>query len=114
MVTFTILKIHQTLILAPRASKDFIVQREKRQITTRPMPEAQIKAFCLEVTKYKWKDVMETEDIEAKVENFHNYITSKVELKQLLRRVQRERLDNGKSEVFKSLWSKFRRKKGQQ
>ena len=42
---------HQTLILAPRASKDFIVQREKRQITTRPMPEAQIKAFCLEVKK---------------------------------------------------------------
>ena len=123
---------HQTLILAPRASKNFIVQREKRQITTRPMPEAQINAFCLEVTKYKWKDVMETEDIEAKVENFHNYITSKVdqyfpekkvfmsnmdkywttpELKQLLRRVQRERLDNGKSEVFKSLWSKCRRKK---
>ena len=44
---------HQTLILAPKASKDFVVKREKRIVTTRPMPDSQVEAFCLELKKYR-------------------------------------------------------------
>ena len=84
------------------------------------------------MTSYKWGSVLETDNIEEKIINFHNYIRilldqylpeKKVfmsisdkcwmtpELKQCLRKVQRERLKNGKSQLFKELWSKFRRKK---
>ena len=33
---------HQALILAPKASKDFVIRRQKRKVTTRPMPESRI------------------------------------------------------------------------
>ena len=46
---------HQALILAPKANKDFVVKRERREIITRPMPETQIQAFCAELTKHKWR-----------------------------------------------------------
>ena len=115
---------HRTLILAPKANIDFIVQKERRQVTTRPMPDTQVNAFCSELTKYKWENIMNTENIDKKVENFHKYIVDKVdqyfpekkvfmtnmdkywmtpELKQLLRKAQRERLKNGKSDLFKKL-----------
>ena len=44
---------HQALILAPKASKDFVVKREKRKIVTRPMPESEIEAFCCELTNHR-------------------------------------------------------------
>ena len=37
---------HQTLILAPKASKQFVVKREKRKVKTRPLPDSQVQAFC--------------------------------------------------------------------
>ena len=111
------------------------MKREKRQIKTRPMPDSKVQEFCYELTKYRWEDVLGTEDPHTKVELFQSYIMKlkdkffpeKVvtvssldkqwmnpELKVLLRQVQRERLKNGKGGKFKSLWSKFRRlKRGQ-
>ena len=99
------------------------------------MPDSKIQDFCLELTKHRWEDVLNTEDPHTKVELFQKYITNlkdkffpeKVvtvssldkqwmnpELKVLLRQVQRERLKHGKGGQFKKLWSRFRRlKRGQ-
>ena len=70
------------------------------------------------VTNYKWEDVLENEDIDSKVERFHNFIRKTLdkhlpeksvtissldkpwmtpEMKRLLRKVQQERLQKGKS-----------------
>ena len=123
---------HQALIMAPKASKDFVVKREKRKITTRPMPESQIKLFCAELTQYKWEDVLYEEEANKKTELYHKYLRQLLDkyfpektvivsnldkywmtpqLKQLLREVQRARLKNGKGGKFKQLWAKFRRLK---
>ena len=108
------------------------MKREKRTIKTRPMQDSQIRDFCLELTQNRWKDVLEENDVNRKVEIFHNYLRSLLDkyfpersvtisnldkpwmtpqLKQLLRQVQRERLNNGKGGKFKKLWAKFRRLK---
>ena len=96
------------------------------------MPESKVKDFCAEVTKYNWKNVTEKEDVDMKVESFHDYLREKLEkhlpektvtmtnldkewmnpdLKQKLRQMQRERLKNGNSKHFKILRAKYRRLK---
>jgi hypothetical protein len=123
---------HQTVILAPKASKQFVVKREKRIVKSKPMPESKIREFCLELTEYRWEGVLNEEDIDKKVESFHTvlqflldkYFPEKSvtvsnldktwmtpQLKQLLRQVQCERLKHGKGGRFKNLWAKFRQLK---
>ena len=96
------------------------------------MPESRIREFCLELTQHKWSAVLEEEDIDKKVEQFHTFLRLLLDkyfpeksvtvsnldktwmtpqLKQLLRQVQRERLKHGKGGKFKKLWAKFRRLK---
>ena len=123
---------HQTLMFAPKASKDFFVKRAKRKIKTRPLPQTKVDAFCAEMTRHSWENVLKCKDIDSKTEEFHNYIRELLDkhlpekvvsvsnldkpwmnpqLKELLRKVQRERLKKGKDGKFRELWSKFRRLK---
>ena len=123
---------HQAIILAPKASGLFVVQREKRRVKTRPMPQSKVDLFCAELTKHRWGDVLDAEDVNIKVNLYHKYQRDLLdkkfpektvmisnldkawmtpEVKQILRQVQRERLQNGKSVKFKQLWAKFRRLK---
>ena len=123
---------HQALILAPKASKEFKVEREKTVVNSRPMPESKVNDFMKELTEHKWDEVKNETNADLKTEMFHTYIRTLLdkhlpekrvtmtnldkpwmnpELKQLLRQVQRERLRNGKNGRFKKLWSKFRRLK---
>ena len=123
---------HQALILAPKASKQFVIQRTKKEIKCRPMPDSKIKAFNKELTEHRWDDINETEDLDEKVDYYHKYVRSLLDkhfpektvkmtnldkfwitpqLKQLLRQAQRERILNGKSSRFKKLWNKFRSQK---
>ena len=123
---------HQTLILSPKANKNFVVKREKRTVRSRPMPDSQVRAFCLELTQHKWNNLLEETCVNKKVEIFHHYLRSLLDkhlpeksvtisnldktwmtpqLKQLLRQVQRERVKHGRGGKFKKLWSKFRRMK---
>ena len=104
---------HQALIPAPKASKDFVVKREKRTVVTRPLPESNIESFCFELTNYNWENVLGTENVHEKTEAFHFYLRNlfdkyfptktvtisnldkywmNPQLKQLLRQVQRERI----------------------
>ena len=126
---------HQAIILAPKASGLFVVQRKKRRVKTRPMPQSKVDLFCAELTKHRWGDVLDAEDVNIKVNLYHKYQRDLLdkyfpektvmisnldkpwmtpELKQILRQVQRERLQNGKSVKFKQLWAKFRRLKRRQ
>ena len=123
---------HQALILAPKAKQAFKVKREKRLIKTRPMPESRKNNFYAEITNYKWEDVITNENVDTKVENFHDFIRSTLDkhmpeksitmsdldkpwmtpdMKRLLRKLQQERLKRGNSTLFKSLWARFRRLK---
>ena len=123
---------HQTLMFSPNASKDFVVKRAKRQAKTRPLPASKVDAFCAEMTRHNWENVLNTEDVDVKTEEFHKYIRELLDkhlpektitvsnldkpwmnpqLKELLRQIQRERLKKGKGGKFKEMWSKFRRLK---
>ena len=123
---------HQTLMFAPKASKDFFVKREKRKVKTRPLPKSKVATFCAEITRHTWENVLKAEDIDIKTEEYHKYIRELLDkhlpektvtvsnldkpwmnpqLKELLRQTQRERLKKGKGGKFKELWSKFRRLK---
>jgi hypothetical protein len=121
---------HQAL-----ASSQFVVKPEKRKVKTRPMPQSKVDLFCAELTQHRWEEVFETEEVNMKVDLYHQYqrdlldkyLPEKTvtisnldkawmtpELKQLLRQVQRERLNKGKNGKFKQLWAKFRRLKRKQ
>ena len=123
---------HQALILAPKASAQFVVEREKTIVKSRPMTQSSINAFCLEMTKHKWEDVLGADSADLKASNYHKYIRSLLdkyfpektvtmtnldkwwitpEIKQLLRQAQRVRVKEGRSEKFKKLWSKFKKLK---
>ena len=120
---------HQALILAPKASKAFMVKREKKAVKTRPMPASRVAAFCSDLTKHEWSEVKLNDNTDEKVEEFHRVLKEKLEkhlpertvtmtnldkewmtpeLKQLLRQVQRERMKQGKSLKYKQLRRKFR------
>ena len=123
---------HKTLILAPKASKEFVIRRQTRKIKTRPMPESKIEAFCSELTRHKWVEIESSDDVNIKTNLFHEYLRQLYEkhfpaktvnisnldknwitpqLKLLLRQAQRERVKHGKKGKFKQLWAKFRRMK---
>ena len=115
---------HGILVWAPKASSKFKVEREKRKVVTRPLPQAQINRFCAEFTKHKWLEVIEAKDANEKVENFHKYMRDLLDkyfpektvnvtnldkewlspgLKLLLRQAQRELFKNGRSKKYKKL-----------
>ena len=92
--------------------------------TLRPLPDSQVDAFCSEMTKHKWTEVLMEADVDKKTEAFHGYIRKLLDkhcpektvtvssldkpwmtpqLKQLLRQTQRERIRKGKSSKFKEL-----------
>ena len=106
----------------------FKVEREKRKVVTRPLPQAQINRFCAEFTKHKWLEVIEAKDANEKVENFHKYMRDLLDkyfpektvnvtnldkewlspgLKLLLRQAQRELFKNGRSKKYKTLSTYF-------
>ena len=120
---------HQALILAPRASKDFVVKRQTRKIKTRPMPSSRIEAFCSELTRKIWDQIESSDDVNVKTDYFHDYLRQLYvkhfpektvnisnldknwmtpQLKVFLRQAQRERIRHGKKGKFKQMWAKFR------
>ena len=65
---------HSILVWAPKASSRFKVEREKKKIVIRPLPQSQIDRFCSEFTQHKWVDVIQAKNSEEKVEIFHKYL----------------------------------------
>ena len=77
---------HQTLILAPKASKQFVVKREKRTVKSRPMPESQIREFCLELRNISgwlfWRKKILTKKLKNST-HFYDFFWTSISLKNL-------------------------------
>ena len=61
---------HQALILAPKASKDFVVKRQTRRKKTRHMPNSRMDTFCLELIMKKWHQIESSDDVNGKLTIF--------------------------------------------
>ena len=123
---------HQVVIFAPLSNTSYLKPRQKKTVTTRPLPESGIQEFGKEITAHEWKEVLNVKHIDLKVHNFHTTLRSKLEkhfpekivqissldkkwmnpsLKALHRQVQREFYKNRQSNKWRKLRGKFRRKK---
>ena len=123
---------HQMIIFAPLSNSNYRINRVKKTITTRPLPQDQIKKFGVDIISHNWEEVLSVEDANQKVDNFHTTIRTKLDthfpvkvtrvsvldqkwmnpqLKSLQRKVQREYYKHRKSEKWKKLRRRFRKMK---
>ena len=123
---------HDVVVLAPVSNQDYRIERKKRTIITRPLPQSQILNFEKAIMSTNWEDIFINQTVDKKVEIFHHilrtnldkYFPEKVtrmsnldrdwmspELKQLHRAKQREYYKHRKSEKYKKLKAKFKKLK---
>jgi hypothetical protein len=123
---------HDVVLMAPSQSSHYAVERTRKTISTRPIPESKIEEFGQEITNHGWDEVYMARNIDEKVDNFHQYIrylldkyfpekTVKVstldkkwmspELKLLHRKRQRAFIKNRKGEKWRKLNRSFKRLK---
>ena len=65
---------HDIVVMAPINNPQYKIDRPKRTIVTRPLPQSQIQHFGNEIVQHSWDNVLETYDANSKVTNFHSYI----------------------------------------
>ena len=123
---------HDVVVLAPLVNADYKIERIKKCIKTRPIPDSKIIEFENEMIMHDWTDVLNCEDVDEKVDKFHKFITAALDkhfpeksvkisnldkkwfspkLKSMHRRMQREYFRNRKSPKWKKLKSKFKKEK---
>ena len=123
---------HDIVTFAPKSNPNFAVSRKKKVVRTRPIPDSKIPAYVREIQGQSWIEVLEEPDLETKVSNFHQIITSvrnkhfsqktvtisnldkkwmTPELKNLQRQVQREYVQNRQSPKWRRLKFEFKQKK---
>ena len=120
------------VILAPKSNSEYFIKPNKKTIIIRPLPESKIREFGQTLVNHTWPEVIEVEDINQKVQNFHQtlrkwldqYFPEKIvkmssldkkwfspQLKLLHRQVQREYYKYKKSPKFIKLKRKFKKLK---
>ena len=62
---------HNIVVFAPRSNTNFRVERKKKSIKTRPIPESSIPSFAIKIQNQSWQDVINENDVNTKVYNFH-------------------------------------------
>ena len=123
---------HEMVILAPINNLQYKVERRKKTIFTRPLPQSQIINFEKAVMKNDWEEKFKDKTVDEKVVYFHNFLRTNLdkyfpekmskmsnldrewmspELKQLHRSMQREFFKHRKSQKYKKLKSKFKKLK---
>jgi hypothetical protein len=123
---------HNIVIFAPRSNSAYKVERKKRSIKTRPIPDSKIPFFGKEIQQQNWLDIFSEEDIDKKVNIFHKTIvdifdkyfpanTIRIsnldqkwltpELKTLSRKIKKEFYRHGSSQKWRRLKAEFKRKK---
>ena len=123
---------HGIVVLAPKSNAQYKVNRIKKIIKTRPIPQSQLLKFEKDLANYPWEVVLGDSSPDEQAREFHNYLRSLLEmyfpekttqisnfdrkwfspaLKQLHRKMQREFYSNRKSSKFNSLKSKFKKMK---
>ena len=67
---------HDVIIFAPKSDTNFKVERKKKVIKARPLPDSKIPAFGREFQEISWKEVFQESDLDSKVFNFHKIIVN--------------------------------------
>ena len=112
---------HGIVVLAPKSNAQYKVNRIKKIIKTRPIPQSQLLKFEKDLANYPWEVVLGGSSPDEQAREFHNYLRSLLEmyfpekttqisnfdrkwfspaLKQLHRKMQREFYSNRKSSKF--------------
>ena len=65
---------HFIVVFAPKSDQNFRVERKKKEVKTRPLPDSKLPYFGREIQEQTWENVIFEEDLDKKVENFHNTI----------------------------------------
>ena len=65
---------HEIVILAPINNQQYKVQRKKKTIVTRPLPQSQIMNFEKAIIFNNWDEMFKDKNIDEKVESFHGYL----------------------------------------
>ena len=55
---------HDIVVLAPKSNCKFKVERKRKTITTRPLPESGLEKFGQEITSHTWDEVISAEHID--------------------------------------------------
>ena len=123
---------HNIVVMAPLNNEQYRIDRVKKVIKTRPLPESKIFEFENDIICQDLAGVWQTDDIDGKVRTFDTVIRNALDkhfpeksikvsaldkkwmtpnLKQLHRKVQREFFRNRKSAKWKRLKLKFKKLK---
>ena len=123
---------HNIVVFAPQLNTQYRVARKKKSVKVRPLPESDILKFEKELIECDWENVLNCEDIDEKVINFHYTIISKLnkhlpektvkissldkkwmlpKLKALHRQLQREYYQHRRSSKWKQMKTRFKREK---
>ena len=123
---------HNIVVLMPKSNAQCKINRVKKTIRTRPIPESQLLNFEKDLANFPWSDVFENKNPNEQTRIFHNFLRSQLdhyfpekttqisnldrkwfspELKQLHRKLQREFYSNRKSTKYKRLKCKFKQMK---
>ena len=117
------------IILLPPITVENNRKRVKRSVVTRPLPDSGVYQFAQFISTHSWAEVLEEDNIDQKVENFHKTLRLKLDefcpektvlvscldkkwmtpqLKVLNRKIKREFYKNRKSFRWKKLKKKFK------
>ena len=62
---------HNIVVLAPLSNADYQIERVKKSVKTRPLPESRIFEFENDLISHDWSEVVNCPRIDEKVEQFH-------------------------------------------
>ena len=123
---------HNILIFAPLSNQKYKIERNKKYIKVRPIPDSQILNFENEIISTDWNYLFNSPNIDEKTQIFHDVILHALnkyfpekslkvsnldkkwmnpKLKSLHRNIQREYYSHRRSEKWRKLKTKFKREK---
>ena len=123
---------HDVILYAPLHNQQYKMDRVRKTIKTRPIPQSQVRKFERDLANHPWEEILSGKTSDEQAELFHTFLSSKLEsyfpeksvkissldkkwfspsLKQLHRRMQRAYHKNRSSQKYKKIKEKFRRLK---
>ena len=70
---------HDVVVLAPICNPDYKLERKKRSIVTRPLPESKMIQFEQSLMSYNWEEVFLNKTVDEKVDLFHSFLRSNLD-----------------------------------
>ena len=64
---------HEVVVLAPISNKHFKIERKKKTIITRPLPQSNMDLFENAINFNDWDDIFKDKTLDEKVESFHQF-----------------------------------------